>query len=465
VVEVRIRPGILYQPHPAFALDEDGSSPRYLGLERGRPARSAWVSATSPTTGTRELRGGATTCYQIKRLAHPRLHSPIFELMAEYLPGLQELQAGLVAATKEGGASGAAAKDDPPGWLDLDRFALPGVEVVDRHTLRITLQGAYPQFLYWLSMPFFSPVPREVDRFFAQPGMAERNLTLDWWPVGTGPYMLVENNPNARMVLARNPNYRGDAYPCAGESGDAEAGLLGDCGKPMPFIDKVVFSREREGIPYWNKFLQGYYDASGVSSDNFDQAVSLTSQGEVTLSDDMRDKGIRLLTSVSPSIFYLGFNMLDPLVGGGASKAEKERARKLRQAISIALDMEEFVSIFLNGRGLPGMSPLPPGIFGARAGRAGMNPVVYEWQGSEGGRPSRAPWGRRGAPPARRGRLAKWTRCADRRAAGDPPRHHARRAGRQGALGLAGEEVPRAGRAVRRAADRLQPLPGQDPPG
>ena len=392
VVEVRIRPGILYQPHPAFATTDTGE-PRYLGLT-AEDLDDVRGLGDFAETGTREL-VAADYVYQIKRLAHPRLHSPIFELMAEYLPGLKELQAALAAAAA---AQGNAEAGDPPGWLDLDRFALPGVEVVDAHTYRITLQGAYPQFLYWLSMPFFSPVPREVDRFFAQPGMAERNLTLDWWPVGTGPYMLVENNPNARMVLARNPNYRGDTYPCAGEADDAEAGLLADCGKPMPFIDRVVFSREREGIPYWNKFLQGYYDASGVSSDNFDQAVSLTSQGEVTLSDDMRDKGIRLLTSVSPSIFYLGFNMLDPLVGGGASKADKERARKLRQAISIALDMEEFVSIFLNGRGLPGMSPLPPGIFGAREGRAGMNPVVYEWQGSEAdGRPVR-----RGVDAARR---------------------------------------------------------------
>ena len=391
-VEVRIRPGILYQPHPAFATADTGE-PRYLGLT-AEDLDDVRGLGDFAETGTREL-VAADYVYQIKRLAHPRLHSPIFELMAEYLPGLKELQAALAAAAA---AQGNAEAGDPPGWLDLDRFALPGVEVVDDHTYRITLRGAYPQFLYWLSMPFFSPVPREVDRFFAQPGMAERNLTLDWWPVGTGPYMLVENNPNARMVLARNPNYRGDTYPCAGEADDAEAGLLADCGKPMPFIDRVVFSREREGIPYWNKFLQGYYDASGVSSDNFDQAVSLTSQGEVTLSDDMRDKGIRLLTSVSPSIFYLGFNMLDPLVGGGASKADKERARKLRQAISIALDMEEFVSIFLNGRGLPGMSPLPPGIFGAREGRAGMNPVVYEWQGSEAdGRPVR-----RGVDAARR---------------------------------------------------------------
>ncbi len=402
VVEVRIRPGILYQPHPAFATTSTGE-PRYQGLSAAE-LHAVRGLADFAETGTRELIA-ADYVYQIKRLAHPRLHSPIFELMAEYLPGLKQLQAALDAAAraqperaKEGGGDETGAAGDPPGWLDLDRFALPGVEVVDRHTWRITLKGAYPQFLYWLSMPFFSPVPREVDRFFAQPGMAERNLTLDWWPVGTGPYMLVENNPNARMVLARNPNYRADPYPCEGEVSDAEAGLLADCGKTMPFIDKVVFSREREGIPYWNKFLQGYYDASGVSSDNFDQAVTLTSQGEVSLSEDMEAKGIRLLTSVSPSIFYLGFNMLDPLLGGGPSKAEKERARKLRQAISVALDMEEFVSIFLNGRGLPGMSPLPPGIFGAREGKAGMNPVVYEWQGGdEDGRPVR-----RGVDEARR---------------------------------------------------------------
>jgi oligopeptide transport system substrate-binding protein len=44
----------------------------------------------------------------------------------------------------------------------------------------------------------------------------------------------------------------------------------------------VVFTREKESIPYWNKFLQGYYDASGVSSDNFDQAVQMGGQGDVS---------------------------------------------------------------------------------------------------------------------------------------------------------------------------------------
>ncbi|CAL94188.1 conserved hypothetical protein [Azoarcus olearius] len=368
VYEISVRPGILFQPHPAFARDDNGN-PRYLDLS---PAALAGIDGIGDFehTGTRELEA-ADFVHQIKRLAHPRLHSPIFELIAEYLPGLKTLQQQLADELKRN-----------PGPLDLTRFELPGVQVVDRHTYRITLRGAYPQFVYWLSMPFFAPVPPEADRFYDQPGMAERNLTLDWWPIGTGPYMMVENDPNNRMELVRNPNFRGERYPCEGEAADAAEGLLADCGKPIPFIDRAVFSREREGIPYWNKFLQGYYDASGVSSDNFDQAVTMTSQGEVSLSDEMSERGIRLLTSVSPSIFYLGFNMLDPVVGmpEGASAAARERARKLRQAVSVALDMEEFVSIFLNGRGIPAMSPIPPDVFGARDGEAGINPVVYEWR-------------------------------------------------------------------------------------
>ena len=176
VVEIRIRPGILYQPHPAFARKEDGS-PRYLGLSAD-DLRAVRGLGDFADTGTRELLA-ADYVHQIKRLAHPHLHSPIFELMAEYIPGLKTLHAQLLAAQQAASAEGGAE-------LDLERYELPGVEVIDRFSYRITLQGAYPQFLYWLSMPFFSPVPPEVDRFFAQPGMAERNLTLDWWPIGTG---------------------------------------------------------------------------------------------------------------------------------------------------------------------------------------------------------------------------------------------------------------------------------------
>ena len=49
------------------------------------------------------------------------------------------------------------------------------------------MNGKYPQFLYWLAMPFFAPVPPEADAFYAPPGMKARNITLYWYPVGTGP--------------------------------------------------------------------------------------------------------------------------------------------------------------------------------------------------------------------------------------------------------------------------------------
>ena len=170
--------------------------------------------------------------------------------------------------------------------------------------------------MYWLAMPFFAPIPWEAERFYSQKGLSEKNITLDWYPVGTGPYMLTENDPNRVMMLERNPNFHGETYPSEGMPDDAEAGLLEDAGKPLPFIDKVIFSREKESIPRWNKFLQGYYDASSIGSDSFDQAVQLTGQGEATVTEAMKQQGIRLETSVAASTNYMGFNMLDPVVGG-----------------------------------------------------------------------------------------------------------------------------------------------------
>lgn len=362
VYDVRIQPGIRYQPHPAFASDDDG---RFLyHTLSAQDLEGIRTLADFPHTGSRELIA-ADYVHQIKRLAHPKLNSPIFGLMTEYIVGLKEFGDVLAKAAQANGDG---------QFLDLEQFSLEGASVIDRYTYRLKVRGKYPQMVYWLAMPFFAPVPPEADRFYTQPGLAEKNISLDWWPVGTGPYMLVENNPNRRMVMQRNPNFHGEVYPAAGEPEDAAAGLLDDAGKPVPFIDRVVFSLEKETIPYWNKFLQGYYDSSGISSDSFDQAIRIGSGGEVALTDEMRQKGMQLRTAVGTSTFYFGFNMLDPVVGG-----DSERARKLRQAVSIALDYEEFISIFLNGRGIAAQGPIPPGIFGYVEGAAGINPFVYDW--------------------------------------------------------------------------------------
>jgi ABC-type transport system substrate-binding protein len=370
VYDIRIRQGVMYQPHPAFAADESGK-PRYLNLGR-EDLKNIFELRDFGYTGTREL-VAEDYVFQIRRLAHPGLHSPIFGLMSEYIVGLKEFGQQLQEAAKHLAAD---------AYLDLTMFPLEGAQTLDRYTYRIKIRGKYPQFVYWLAMPFFAPIPEEAHRFYSQPGMTEgKNLTLDWYPVGTGPYMLTVNNPNRLMVMERNPNFAGEPYPADGEAGDAKAGLLDDAGKSMPFIDKVIFSLEKESIPYWNKFLQGYYDFSGISSDTFDQVVQITGAGDIALTEDIQKRRIALQTSVATSTLYMAFNMLDPVVGGNS-----ERARKLRHALSIALDFEEMISIFRNGRGVAAQGPIPPGIFGYRDGREGMNPYVYDWVD---GRPTR----------------------------------------------------------------------------
>lgn len=366
IYEISINPGILFQPHPAFVKNDQGEfAYHYLTDEA-----SAGIYRLSDfaRTETRELTA-KDYVFQIKRLAHPGVHSPIYELMADYIMGLREY-AGVLEKVADGQV------DD--SYLDLHQYALEGAEIVDTYTYRIKIRGKYPQFMYWLAMPFFAPIPWEAEQFYAQKALKNKNITLDWYPVGSGPYMLTENNPNQVMVLERNPNFHSEFYPSEGMPGDEEKGLLADAGKRLPFIDKVVFSRDRESIPRWNKFLQGYYDLSGIGSDSFDQAVQLIGQGEATVTDEMEAQGIRLETAVAPSTYYMGFNMLDPVVGG-VDDASRESAKKLRQAIAIAVDYEEFISIFANGRGIPAHSPIAPGIAGHRDGEMGINTAVYDW--------------------------------------------------------------------------------------
>ncbi len=346
---IEIKPGIYYQPHPAF-------NPKNHSISQQQLAEINTLEDL-PLTPSRELQA-TDYIHQIKRLAHPKVQSPIAEIMKGYILGFAEFSKTVSNLDKSA----------------IKTVAMPGVELISRYQYKIRIKGKYPQFMYWLAMPFFAPMPWEADLFYQQKGLKDKNITLDWFPIGTGPYFLAENNPNRRMVLTKNPNYHLDKYPMQGEAGDKERGLLKDAGKPLPFIDQVIYTLEKETIPYWNKFLQGYYDASGISSDSFDQAVQFSGAGDAQLTPIMKEKGIQLQTSVTTSIFYMGFNMLDSVVGG-----DSERARKLRLAISIALDYEEYIAIFLNGRGVAAQGLLPPGIFGHQSLQPGINPYVYDW--------------------------------------------------------------------------------------
>ena len=347
---LHFRDDIFYQEHPAFVKKKDGS------LLYGALSEKVLDTIESVhdfvQKETRQLRA-EDYAYAIKRMAVRQYHSPILDSMVPYIVGLGDFSKKISAIAKQ-----KRALHQP---LDLRAYHIKGVKAVDDDTLEILIYGKYPQFLYWLAMNFFAPIPWEADLFYQQEGLRAKNISLDTAPVGTGPYYLAENDPNRRMRLKRNSYFHTEYYP-----GSAQK---------LPFIDEAVYTLEKESIPLWNKFLQGYYDASGISSEAFDQAVQIGSSGDMGLSPGMHEKGIYLLSAVQPSIFYMAFNMADPVVGGYG-----EKARKLRQAISIAQNQEEYISIFMNERGVSAQGPIPPGIFGYEEGKRGTNPYVYEWK-------------------------------------------------------------------------------------
>ena len=377
VYDVPIKPGILFQPHPAFAKDAQGRY-RYHAMKPGELGERR-TPLDFEHQGTREL-VAEDFVYALKRHATTRITAPIYSTFAEYVVGLREygeLIRKEDAALRQG--LDPASLDKP--FLDFRRWPLAGASAPEKHLLRIRIKGKYPQWSYWMQMTFMAPVPWEADAFYAQPGMAEQGLSLDMWPVGTGPYMMVEYVKDRHHVMKRNPNYRGEPYPCEGMPGDKEAGLLDDCGKMMPFVDTYYSSIERESVPRRGKFRQGFYDVEVFerTDTGMDYLVAMQDSEEVRA--EYLAKGFRLNRDSDVNSYYMGFNMLDPVIGDGPTAATAARNRKLRQAISIAIDWEEYSKVFPKKAGNTAMSPLPPGIFGSREGTPeGVNPVTHVWK-------------------------------------------------------------------------------------
>ncbi len=375
VYDIPIRAGLKWAPHPAFAKDGQGHylyhhlTPAQLGDKR-----SPWQFEHQ---GTREVTA-EDFVYAFKRHANPRMETPLQAVFAEHVIGLKDYVAQM---KRESAAQLAGLPEnlaDKP-FLDFRRWPLAGVQAVNEHLLRIRLKGRYPQWKYWLATNFAAAVPWEADAFYSQPGMADHGLGWNQWPVGSGPFMMTEYVQDRRHVMSRNPNYRPDFYPCDGAPGDAEAGRLADCGKRLPFVDKVVAINVKEKVPIKELFKQGYLDLPEM--DRSDWGVNFAVDRDD--SDETRRfferRGFQFPMTVDITNWYLGFNWLDPVVGRGDTLEQQKRNRALRQALSIAIDWEEgYGRIFRDKGGDAAHGPIPPGVFGSREGRPGeFNPVTH----------------------------------------------------------------------------------------
>ncbi|HEY7085031.1 MAG TPA: ABC transporter substrate-binding protein [Hyphomicrobiaceae bacterium] len=329
----QLRPGVLFHADPCFPPDAAGRR-------------------------TREVTA-ADLAFALARIADPAVNSPVIGSFAQ-IDGFADFSKKLVELRRSDKAFAAL----PVHEQYAKAGGIAGVLVHGSNELEIVLSQANAQILYWFAMPFTTPVAWEA--VAAYDGKDGRDSFADH-AVGTGPFRLALYEKQYRFSLARNELWYGtlsansDApgavFPTEIDPKDIVEGRIDPAyaGRRLPFIDRVTFHREREDIPQFNKLLEGYYDDGGIIKESFDAVIQ-----SGRLSPAMQARGMRLAVTVEPSIFYVGFNMEDPVVGtpGG------ERGRRLRQAMSVAVDSRQYLELFLNGRGLPAQTLLPPEIFG-----------------------------------------------------------------------------------------------------
>lgn len=266
--------------------------------------------------------------YSFKRLADPKHQSLNFWLIDGKIKGLNEW------------------RQQYADVANTDYTAeIEGLKAIDRYTLQFTLTKPYPQFLYALTMAPCYAVAHEAVQYY---GADFANH-----PVGTGPFILEELNPqDNKIVYCKNPTFRDKRFPS--EAAEPYRHMLAYAGKQLPLVDKIITYILPEEHPRWLKFQKGQMDVIDISKDNI--ALKVVQNKE--LIPALKEKGVQLFQEPELGTSYIVFNNGHPLFKDNI---------KLRQALSMAFDGQKYNELFYNGTATLAQSILPPGFAGYRA--------------------------------------------------------------------------------------------------
>lgn len=303
---LKIRKGIYFAPDPAF---------------KGKQ---------------RELTAG-DYAYSIKRFLDPRNRSPYAFLFEGKIAGLDEI----------------AAQAKKTGRFDYDA-KVPGLEMPDRHTLRIRLRTTDYNFSHVLAFPLIGAVAREVIEAYGDDSNSH--------PVGTGAYLLKKYTRSSKIVLEANPDYRGKVWDFAPGDDPLDRQIAAQmAGRKLPLIGTVEISVMEESQSRWLAFERGETDIEYQLADLAPKFM--TDDGK--LKPEFVKRGIRLNRSIDPEITYTYFNMLEkigdqpnPVGGFGREKIA------LRRAIAMAYKVDDQIRIIRKGQAIKAEFPIPPGVAG-----------------------------------------------------------------------------------------------------
>ncbi len=271
--------------------------------------------------------------YTLKRLMDPKIRSPWTWLLDGKIVGLDEV----AAEAKKTGRFDYAAK-------------VPGLEAVDRYTLRIRLKQPDYNLPYVLAHEPTSAVAREVVAAYADEGGRVMSN-----PVGTGPYKLAKWIRSSKIFLEANPDFRGFVWDFKPGTDPGDAQLVREMkGKKMPQVGRIEISIMEEDQSRLLAFQNGELDLMNMEGP---LAPKVLDGG--TLTPDMQKKGVKLSRFVDPEITYHYWNLQDPVVGGLTTEKIA-----LRRAMAMAYPVAEEIRVVRNGQAVEAQFPIPPGVVG-----------------------------------------------------------------------------------------------------
>lgn len=225
---------------------------------------------------------------------------------------------------------------------DLENFfaiSVEGLVANDDYTLTIKLNRPYPQLPYAMTLSLTAPIPEE----------AIRNSKNDFsqQEIGTGPYFMKTYNSTQAVEFEKFSEYKSSTFPTIGD----DENLLKDAGAKLPFTSKLKINVIKESQTDWLNFLKQKIDLINLTHDQFHLAIDK----EGNLQKDLVNQGIQLQTPNTLTMWWIAFNLNDPLIGKNIN---------LRKAIAHAIDMDEYIALFTFNVALKANSIYPKGIPG-----------------------------------------------------------------------------------------------------